>query len=71
MEPDLTRIEFTAADLPDEPPAQDPGPLGDAVAGQAEQQQQAAFMAIKAAEEAPAGSAGTAFMAIKAGGSTC
>ena len=37
---DLTRIEFTAADLPDEPPAQDPGPLNDTVVGQSQQQQQ-------------------------------
>jgi hypothetical protein len=39
-EPDLTRIEFTAADLPGDPPAQDPGPLSDAVLGQSQQQQQ-------------------------------
>ena len=39
-EPDLTRIEFTAADLPDDPPAQDPGPLNDTVVGQSQQQQQ-------------------------------
>src|SRR4051794_2362157 len=39
-EPDLTRIEFTAADLPDDPPAQDPGPLSDPVVGQSQQQQQ-------------------------------
>ena len=41
-EPDLTRIEFTAADLPDDPPAQDPGPLNDTVVGQSQQQQQGA-----------------------------
>jgi uncharacterized circularly permuted ATP-grasp superfamily protein len=41
-EPHLTRIEFTAADLPEEPPAQDPGPLGDTVVGQSQQQQQSA-----------------------------
>ena len=35
-EPDLTRIEFTAADLPDDPPAQDPGPLNDTVVGQSQ-----------------------------------
>jgi hypothetical protein len=39
-EADLTRIEFTAADLPDDPPAQDPGPLNDTVVGQSQQQQQ-------------------------------
>ncbi len=39
-EPDLTRIEFTAADLPEDPPAQDPGPLNDTVVGQSQQQQQ-------------------------------
>ncbi|HEY0401684.1 MAG TPA: hypothetical protein VGD09_06665, partial [Blastococcus sp.] len=41
-EPDLTRIEFTAADLPDDPPGQDPGPLNDTVVGQSQQQQQSA-----------------------------
>jgi hypothetical protein len=40
VEPEFTRIEFTTADLPDEPPAQDPGPLGDTVVGQSQQQQQ-------------------------------
>jgi uncharacterized circularly permuted ATP-grasp superfamily protein len=40
--PDLTTIEFTAADLPEEPPAQDPGPLNDTVVGQSQQQQQSA-----------------------------
>jgi hypothetical protein len=39
-EPDLTTIEFTAADLPEDPPAQDPGPRGDPVVGQSQQQQQ-------------------------------
>jgi hypothetical protein len=39
-EPDLTTIEFTAADLPEDPPAQDPGPLNDPVVGQSQQQQQ-------------------------------
>jgi uncharacterized circularly permuted ATP-grasp superfamily protein len=39
-EPDRTRIEFTAADLPEDPPTQDPGPLGDTVVGQSQQQQQ-------------------------------
>jgi uncharacterized circularly permuted ATP-grasp superfamily protein len=39
-EPDVTRVEFTAADLPADPPAQDPGPLGDTVVGQSQQQQQ-------------------------------
>ena len=42
-EPDLTRIEFTAADLPEDPPAQDPGPLNDTVVGQSQQQQQGPF----------------------------
>jgi uncharacterized circularly permuted ATP-grasp superfamily protein len=41
-EPDRTRIEFTAADLPEDPPTQDPGPLGDTVVGQSQQQQQSA-----------------------------
>ena len=40
--PDHTLIEFTTADLADEPPAQDPGPLSDAVLGQSQQQQQTA-----------------------------
>jgi hypothetical protein len=40
VEPDLTRIEFTADDIPEDPPAQDPGPLGDTVVGQGQQQQQ-------------------------------
>jgi uncharacterized circularly permuted ATP-grasp superfamily protein len=39
-EPDLTTIEFTAADLPEDPPAQDRGPLNDTVVGQSQQQQQ-------------------------------
>jgi uncharacterized circularly permuted ATP-grasp superfamily protein len=47
-EADLTRIEFTAADLPDDPPAQDPGPLDDTVVGQSQQQQQGAVVAMKA-----------------------
>jgi uncharacterized circularly permuted ATP-grasp superfamily protein len=41
-EPDLTRIEFTQADLPEDPPAQDPGPLSDPAIGQSQQQQQGA-----------------------------
>jgi uncharacterized circularly permuted ATP-grasp superfamily protein len=48
-EPDLTRIEFTAADLPDDPPAQDPGPLNDTVVGQSEQQQQLKDLALLSA----------------------
>jgi uncharacterized circularly permuted ATP-grasp superfamily protein len=47
-EPDLTRLEFTAADLSEDPPAQDPGPLNDTVVGQSQQQQQAALMAMSA-----------------------
>ncbi|MCU1619758.1 MAG: hypothetical protein JWR41_1764, partial [Modestobacter sp.] len=39
--PDLTTIEFTTADLPGEPPVQDPGPLGEPGADQSQQQQQA------------------------------
>ena len=35
-------IEFTSADLPEEPPRQDPGPFDDAVVGQSQQQQQGA-----------------------------
>jgi uncharacterized circularly permuted ATP-grasp superfamily protein len=38
--PDVTRIEFTTADLPAEPPAQDPGPANDNATAQAQQQQQ-------------------------------
>ncbi len=38
--PTCTTIEFTAADLPEDPPAQDPGPLNDTVVGQSQQQQQ-------------------------------
>jgi uncharacterized circularly permuted ATP-grasp superfamily protein len=41
-EPDLTRIEFTAADLSEDPPTQDPGPLSDPSVGQSQQQQQSA-----------------------------
>src|SRR3954466_7277916 len=40
-EADLTRLEFTAADLSEDPPAPDPGPLNDTVVGQSQQQQQA------------------------------
>ncbi|HEY4630195.1 MAG TPA: circularly permuted type 2 ATP-grasp protein, partial [Blastococcus sp.] len=39
-EPEHTTIEFTAADLPEDPPAQDVGPLNDTVMGQSQQQQQ-------------------------------
>jgi hypothetical protein len=39
---DVTRIEFTTADLPAEPPAQDPGPANDNATAQAQQQQQSA-----------------------------
>ncbi|WP_051683864.1 circularly permuted type 2 ATP-grasp protein [Blastococcus sp. URHD0036] len=49
--PESTRIEFTAADLPDDPPAQDPGPLNDTVVGQSQQQQQGAFRARNAPED--------------------
>lgn len=38
--PDRTQIEFTTADLPAEPPAQDPGPANDNAVGQGQQQQQ-------------------------------
>jgi uncharacterized circularly permuted ATP-grasp superfamily protein len=38
--PDLTRIEFTAEDLPTDPPAQDPGPANDNAIAQGQQQQQ-------------------------------
>jgi uncharacterized circularly permuted ATP-grasp superfamily protein len=38
--PDLTRIEFTAADLPEDHPAPDPGPSHDPTIGQSQQQQQ-------------------------------
>ena len=41
-QPDHTLIEFTAADLPDDPPAQDPGLLNYTVVGQSQQQQQQA-----------------------------
>ncbi|MGZ6869751.1 MAG: circularly permuted type 2 ATP-grasp protein, partial [Frankiaceae bacterium] len=59
-EPEFTRIEFTTADLPDDPPAQDPGPLGDTVVGQSQQQQQAGLFAKSpgSAELAPLGPAG-------------
>jgi hypothetical protein len=46
--PDLTRIEFTAADIPADPPHQDPGPLGDTVVGQSQQQQQSEWRAAVA-----------------------
>jgi hypothetical protein len=39
-EHDVTRIEFTTADLPAEPPAQDPGPANDNAVAQSQQQQQ-------------------------------
>ena len=39
-DPDVTRIEFTTADLPAEPPAQDPGPPNDNALAQSQQQQQ-------------------------------
>jgi uncharacterized circularly permuted ATP-grasp superfamily protein len=48
-EPDLTTIEFTAADLPEDPPAQDPGPLNDTVVGQSQQQQQAGAESVPVA----------------------
>ncbi|MCW2581346.1 MAG: hypothetical protein JWQ53_136, partial [Klenkia sp.] len=38
--PDRTQIEFTTADLPAEPPAQDPGPANDNAIAQGQQQQQ-------------------------------
>jgi hypothetical protein len=38
--PDLTRIEFTTADLPEDPPVQDPGPVSEAALAQSQQQQQ-------------------------------
>jgi uncharacterized circularly permuted ATP-grasp superfamily protein len=53
LPPDLTTIEFTSADLPEDPPAQDPGPPSDPAIGQAQQQQQSATgakMAILAVE---------------------
>jgi hypothetical protein len=39
-EQDVTRIEFTTADLPAEPPGQDPGPANDNAIAQSQQQQQ-------------------------------
>jgi uncharacterized circularly permuted ATP-grasp superfamily protein len=39
-QPELTTIEFTPADLPEDPPGQDPGPLSDPAVGQSQQQQQ-------------------------------
>jgi hypothetical protein len=51
-EPDLTRIEFTPADLSEDPPAPDPGPLNDTVVGQSQQQQQGAETAVSAPREA-------------------
>jgi uncharacterized circularly permuted ATP-grasp superfamily protein len=38
--PEVTRIEFTTADLPTEPPAQDPGPHNDNALAESQQQQQ-------------------------------
>src|SRR3712207_2811009 len=43
--PEVTRIEFTTADLPAEPPGQDPGPANDNAAAQAQQQQQSKDLA--------------------------
>jgi hypothetical protein len=37
---DLTTVEFTPADLPEEPPVQDPGPSNDNALAQSQQQQQ-------------------------------
>ena len=45
---ELVFTESARADLPEEPPAQDPGPLGDTVVGQSQQQQQGAIVATKA-----------------------
>jgi hypothetical protein len=71
-EPEHTTIEFTAADLPEDPPVQDPGPLNDPVVGQSQQQQQSAQMAICAGRQAGDGRARGAQMAICAvGGTTC
>jgi uncharacterized circularly permuted ATP-grasp superfamily protein len=50
---DLTTIEFTAADLPDDPPGQDPGPLGDTVVGQSQQQQQVLSVDPRTLEPSP------------------
>src|SRR4051794_21686543 len=44
-EPDLTRIEFSTADLAGERPGQDPGPVTDAALGQSQQQQQSKDLA--------------------------
>lgn len=38
--PETTTIEFTTADLPEEPPTQDPGPVSDNALAQSQQQQQ-------------------------------
>jgi hypothetical protein len=40
----VTRIEFTTADLPAEPPAQDPGPANDNAIAQSQQQQQSVVL---------------------------
>jgi hypothetical protein len=47
-------VEFTYAELPEDPPHQDPGPWDDAVLGQSQQQQQTgAEIPISAPREAP------------------
>jgi uncharacterized circularly permuted ATP-grasp superfamily protein len=71
VEPDLTRIEFTAADLPDDPPAQDPGPLGDTAVGQSQQQQQSDFLARKSGEGDLVGPGRADFLAGKSGERPC
>jgi hypothetical protein len=54
--PDLTRIEFTSADLPEDPPAQDPGPVAEAALAQSQQQQQtASVQGPSASVRAPGG----------------
>ena len=55
----MTRIEFTTADLPGEPPAQDPGPANDNAVAQGQQQQQALAAKMAILSEAGASGAGT------------
>ena len=58
-EPVVTRIEFTTADLPAEPPGQDPGPPNDNAVAQSQQQQQGrAIVATLAPSTQPGNASG-------------
>ncbi|MGY1634517.1 circularly permuted type 2 ATP-grasp protein [Geodermatophilus sp. SYSU D01186] len=67
---DLTRIEFTTADLAEESPAPDPGPAGDVLVDQSQQQQQMEDPAF-VATLAPDPGAKVATKAVREGTSAC